>query len=153
MKEITQEEKEKYVRGFKNFTLPLKDYARKMSISSEDLKQWLKEDRGEALFGKIELSEVTKAPVNIAPSKTAIKFERDTIKIELKENFDKKFKVYTNFPIYSLVLFYKSSISFLVKPVISIIVSTSIPFSFIFFAISRCFFISPFSSACAIVVL
>ena len=48
MKEITQEEKEKYVRGFKNFTLPLKDYARKMSISSEDLKQWLKEDRGEA---------------------------------------------------------------------------------------------------------
>ncbi len=89
MKEVTQEEKEKYVRGFKNCTLPLKDYARKMSISSEDLKQWLKEDRGEALFGKIELSEVAKAPINVAPVKTAIKFESDTIKIELKENFDK----------------------------------------------------------------
>ncbi len=89
MKEITQEEKEKYVRGFKNCTLPLNDYARKMNISSEDLKQWLKEDRGEALFGKIELSEMTKAPVTVAPAKTAMKFESDTIKIELKENFDK----------------------------------------------------------------
>lgn len=39
------------------------DYAKKMNISTEDLKQWLKEDRGEALFGKIELSEVARAPV------------------------------------------------------------------------------------------
>ena len=90
MKEVTQEEKEKYVRGFKNCTLPLYDYAKKMNISPEDLKQWLKDDRGEALFGKIELSEVVKPPVNIIPAKTAIKFEGDTIKIELKENFDKE---------------------------------------------------------------
>lgn len=89
MKEVTEEEKEKYVRGFKNSTLPLYDYARKMNISSEDLKQWLKEDSGEALFGKIELSDVSKAHANIVPSKTSIKFETDTIKIELKENFDK----------------------------------------------------------------
>lgn len=89
MKEITQEEKEKYVRGFKNCTLPLYDYARKMNINSEDLKRCLKEDDGSALFGKIELSEIEKAPATVAPTKTAMKFESDTIKIELKENFDK----------------------------------------------------------------
>ena len=89
MREITQEEKEKYVRGFKKCTLTLYDYARKMNINSEDLKKWLKEDNGSALFGKIELSEIAKAPVTVIPNKTAIKFESDTIKIELKENFDK----------------------------------------------------------------
>ena len=89
MKEITQEEKEKYVRGFKNSTMPLYDYARKMNINPEELKQWLKEDRGETLFGKIELSNISKAHENMVPAKTAIKFETDTIKIELKENFDK----------------------------------------------------------------
>ena len=70
--------------------MPLYDYAKKINISPEDLKQWLKDDRGEALFGKIELSEVVKPPVNIIPAKTAIKFESDTIKIELKANFDKE---------------------------------------------------------------
>lgn len=89
MKEFSEEEKEKYVRGFKKCTLPLYDYARKMNINSEDLKRWLKEDKGTALFGKIEMSDIVQTPRNATSTKTAIKFESDTIKIELKENFDK----------------------------------------------------------------
>lgn len=89
MKEFTDEEKEKYVRGFKKSTLPLYDYAKKMNINSTELKQWLKEDKGEALFGKIDMIDIIQPPTNSVSTKTAIKFESDTIKIELKENFDK----------------------------------------------------------------
>ena len=58
MKEYSEEEKEKYVRGFKKCTLPLYEYARKMKINPEDLKQWLKKDNGSALFGKIEMKDI-----------------------------------------------------------------------------------------------
>lgn len=59
MKEYSEEEK--YVRWFKNCTLPLYDYARKMKINPEDLKQWLKEDNGSALFGKTEMTDIVGA--------------------------------------------------------------------------------------------
>ncbi len=89
MKKFSEEEKEKYVRGFKNCTLPLYDYARKMKINPEDLKQWLKEDDGSALFGKIEMSNIVGTPSSTLIKRTAIKFESENIKIELKENYDK----------------------------------------------------------------
>ena len=88
MKEVTEEEKEKYVRGFKRCTLPLREYAEKMKIEAEDLKRWLKEDKGQAMFGKIEMSEIRKEE-KTPSNRTAIKFESDTIKIELKANYDK----------------------------------------------------------------
>ena len=62
MKEYSEEEKEKYVRGFKKCTLPLYEYARKMKINPEDLKQWLKKDNGSALFGKIEMKDIIEIP-------------------------------------------------------------------------------------------
>ncbi len=89
MKEYSEEEKEKYVRGFKKCTLTLYDYAREMNIRPEELKQWLKEDNGSALFGKIEMSDIVRTPVSTSTSRTAIKFESKNIKIELKENYDK----------------------------------------------------------------
>ena len=69
--------------------MPLYDYASKMKINPEALKQWIKEDDGSALFGKIEMSEVLKPPSSTLANKTAIKFESENIKIELKENYDK----------------------------------------------------------------
>ena len=89
MKEYSEEEKEKYVRGFKKCTLPLYEYARKMNIKPEDLKQWLKEDNGSALFGKIEITDIVKDSSSTLAKRTAIKFESENIKIELKENYDK----------------------------------------------------------------
>lgn len=88
IKEVTEAEKEKYVRGFKRCTLTLREYAEKMQINANELKRWLKEDKGEALFGKIEMSKIKKEE-KIPSNKTAIKFESETIKIELKENYDK----------------------------------------------------------------
>ena len=55
----------------------------------EDLKQWLKEDDGSALFGKIEMSNIVGTPSSTLIKRTAIKFESENIKIELKENYDK----------------------------------------------------------------
>ncbi len=90
MKEYSEEEKEKYVRGFKKCTLPLYEYARKMKINPEDLKQWLKKDNGSALFGKIEMKDIIEEPSSTLAKRTAIKFESKNIKIELKENYDKE---------------------------------------------------------------
>ena len=89
MKAFSEEEKEKYVRGFKKCTLTLHDYAEKMKIDPNDLKQWLKEYSETALFGKIEMSEIKKAEESTPSNKTAIKFESENIKIELKVNYDK----------------------------------------------------------------
>ena len=85
MKEYSEEEKEKYVRGFKKCTLPLCEYARKMNIKLEDLKQWLKEDNRSALFGKTEMAEIVGILSSTLTKTIAIKFESENIKIELKE--------------------------------------------------------------------
>ena len=39
MKEYSEEEKEKYIRGFKKCTLTLHDYEQKMKIDPQKLKQ------------------------------------------------------------------------------------------------------------------
>ena len=68
MKEYS--EKGKYLRGFKKCTLTLYDYARKMNINPEELKRCLKEDDGSSVFGKIEMSDIVKTPLNILSKRT-----------------------------------------------------------------------------------
>lgn len=98
----SEDEKAKYVAGFKKCTLTLRDYAEKMQINHEDLRRWLKENTDSINFGKINVSDlVTKSTFtpsskaanfsNSTLSKTVIKFECDTIKLELKENYDRAF--------------------------------------------------------------
>ena len=55
MYKYSEEEKIKYCRGFKKCTLPLTDYAAKMKIPAEELKQWLKEYKEPPAFGVINL--------------------------------------------------------------------------------------------------
>ena len=55
MKEYSEEDKIKYCQGFKKCTLPITDYAKKMKIPVEGLKQWLKEYKEPAVFGAINL--------------------------------------------------------------------------------------------------
>ncbi len=94
----SEEEKAKYVAGFKKCTLTLRDYAEKMNIDHEDLRKWLKENTDSINFGKINVSELVAKQITTATTqntsnsnKTIIKFECDTIKLELKENYDKAF--------------------------------------------------------------
>ena len=89
MKEYSEEEKMKYCRGFKNCTLPLVEYATKMKIPVEGLKQWLKEYKEPPAFGAINLSEVFKES-NVENEKSKFKFCTDSIKIEILENYDKE---------------------------------------------------------------
>ena len=88
MKVYSEEEKIKYCRGFKNCTLPLVEYATKMKIPVEGLKQWLKEYKEPPAFGVINLSEVFEESI-VKNQKTKFQFFTDTIKIEILENYDK----------------------------------------------------------------
>lgn len=104
VKKYSEEEKLKYVRGLKNCTLTLGEYAKKMLIDAEDLKTWLKEYKELPAFraikivevGKAQTSsiEVAKAKISANPTsgeaKTIIAFDNGTIKLELKEHFNKK---------------------------------------------------------------
>ncbi len=98
IKKYSEEEKAKYVTGFKKCTLTLGDYTKKMNIPYDDFKNWLKENTDSINFGKINVSKLVRKPTitnttqNISnANKTIIKFECDTIKLELKENYDKAF--------------------------------------------------------------
>ena len=73
-----------------------------MQINYEDLRKWLKEYTDSINFGKINVSDLVTESTFTQPSKasnfsnstsgkTVIKFECDTIKLELKENYDKAF--------------------------------------------------------------
>ena len=89
MKEYSEEEKMKYCRGFKNCTLPLAEYATKMKIPVEGLKQWLKEYKEPPAFGAINLSEVFGVS-NVESEKSKFKFCTDSIKIEILENYNRE---------------------------------------------------------------
>jgi len=104
IKKYSEEEKLKYVRGFKNSTLTICDYAKKMLIDAEDLKTWLKEYKKLPTFGAIKIVEVDKAETQstaiakaemsesttLGETKTIIAFDNGTIKLEVKEHFNKK---------------------------------------------------------------
>ena len=83
-KRYDENEKKKYVEGFKNSTYTLGEYARRNNVPSWQLKNWLKEDR-DSKFGTISLQTLD----SFETGKQDIKFECENIKIELKANFDK----------------------------------------------------------------
>ncbi len=91
MKEYKEEEKQKYCKGFKNCTLTITEYAEKMRINVDDLKQWLKDYKEPSEFGKINVSDIVNTNLNSSTKSSTIKFESETIKLELKENYDKVF--------------------------------------------------------------
>ncbi len=87
--QYTKEVQDKYCAGFKKCTLPITDYAEKMDINVEDLKQWLKEYKEPLPYGAINLAEIMEQQKEKTTKNISIKFETDTIKVELKENYDK----------------------------------------------------------------
>ena len=89
LKTYTEEDKQKYCAGFKNCTLPITDYAEKMGINVEDLKLWLKNYKEPAMFGSINLSNLMEQQGSKS-SRISFKFETESVRIEIQENFDKK---------------------------------------------------------------
>ena len=99
---LDEEEKLKYVKGFKNCSLTLREYSNKMRLDPIELKEWLKKyDEKSQVFGRIDLERVLGTNIeNEIPNKSEksnttksiapVKFENATIKIELKENYDKE---------------------------------------------------------------
>ena len=85
IRNFSEEEKIKYVNGFRNSHTPILEYCDKMKINFKDLNQWLREYKNLPKYGVIELKSNTSAKEK-APS---IKFESNGIKIELTENYDK----------------------------------------------------------------
>ena len=87
VKEYSEVDKAKYCVGFKKCTLPITDYAEKMGINVEDLKQWLKEYKEPPAFGAIDVASLLETPTKQITD-TNFKFTSDTIKIEIAENYD-----------------------------------------------------------------
>ena len=104
-KKYSELDKIKYVRAFNSCTLPMYDYARKMGIPGDEFREWLKEYKNLPAFGTIQLNvtqskatpaelipvkETVVAPVLTTEAKTIMNFNNGTIKLELKENFNKE---------------------------------------------------------------
>lgn len=83
----SQEEKQAYVEEFKNSGETTSRYALERGIPETTLRGWLKEDK-ELTFGAIEIKPANTPLPRI--SKSATVFATENIRIELKENFDKK---------------------------------------------------------------
>lgn len=90
VKYYDEADKLKYVRGFKNCNLTVLDYCDKMQIRYEDMKEWLKEYKNLPAFGVINIQAQQTTVTPKIKSSTPIKFETDTIKIELKSGYDKQ---------------------------------------------------------------
>ncbi len=82
-----KEEKKAIIEEYKNSGETIGRYALEKGIPKTTLKSWLKEDRNLS-FGAIELKPSSIPLPRVAKSATV--FATDTIRIELKENFDKE---------------------------------------------------------------
>lgn len=82
-------EKEKYVRGFKTCSLTLREYADKMKIEPEKLKEWLQISRYSEKFGMINLDMSSQSNVENVNISQSVTFVTDNIRIELKKGYNK----------------------------------------------------------------
>ena len=108
----SEAEKLKFVRGFKKCTLPIWQYAEKMQLDENDLKDWLKEYKHIPAFGAIQIDNtvapksstkntteeeqkevtttVAEKTTEVTTGRTILSFENETIKIEIKQNYNKE---------------------------------------------------------------
>ena len=106
MMQYSEEDKLKYVRGFRNCTLTMYDYADKMGIPGDEFRGWLQKYKELPAFGMIKVniekeedneairketvSEVRLEQTRSTKQKTIMNFDNGTIRLELKETFNKE---------------------------------------------------------------
>lgn len=82
----TDKEKEEYLEEYRNSNLSIGAFAREKNIPVSTFRGWLTKEM-EIRFGELNLGEIT-TNKSIA-SKPSTVFITDTIRIELKEGYDK----------------------------------------------------------------
>ena len=88
IRSYSEDEKMAYVEEFKNSELGVTTFARQNGIPESTFRGWLK-DISDLSFGMINLKPTPSAVPKI--TKNIMVFANETIRIELKENFDKSF--------------------------------------------------------------
>ena len=84
----SEEEKMAYVEDFKNSGLSKVQYSKKTGIPKTTLLEWLKKEE-EFGFGEININPKNKDIPKVIQKQVV--FANETIRIELKEGFDKEF--------------------------------------------------------------
>ena len=87
-KNCSEEEKMRYIEEFKKSGLSINKYAKENDIPRATLYRWIKEDEE---FGFGEIKEIQpNVDIPRLTNKKSV-FENETVRIELKERFDKDF--------------------------------------------------------------
>ena len=94
-KTYSEDEKIKFIQGFRSSNIPIIEYCNAMKIECKELNKWMREYKKIPKFGMIELG--SKEDTTIADVETeatiGMKFESKGIKIELADNYDKNFLI------------------------------------------------------------
>lgn len=83
----TMEEKEKTIEEFKTSNLSMREFLRIKGIPSSTFRGWLDKEN-KIRFGEINIGN---DDVRIPPPRATTVFLNDTIRIELKDGYDKQF--------------------------------------------------------------
>ncbi len=95
-RKFSKEEKEKLLKKFRNGDLSYRAFCKKNGVSKTTLSTWLRAERenlnkisagGATDFGIIQLN--AQGETSATDDKESIKFSCDTIRIELKNGYDK----------------------------------------------------------------
>ncbi len=86
VKRYTQEEKEKYIKDYKESKLSITQYIKKANIPEATFRGWITKENMQ-IFGEVKLDENT---TNQIENESSIIFEMEKIKIELKKGYNKK---------------------------------------------------------------
>lgn len=88
VKRYTQEEREKYIKDYKESKLSIAQYIKKANIPEATLRGWITKENMQ-VFGEVKLDENTTNQNQIGNESSVI-FEMEKIKIELKKGYNKK---------------------------------------------------------------
>ena len=86
-KSYTIEEKERALEEYRNSTLSLNEFTKQKNIPMSTFRGWLDKEN-EIRFGEINIGDDT---TKVPPPRATTVFLNDSIRIELKDGYDKTF--------------------------------------------------------------
>ena len=88
IKKFSEEERKEHVNNWERSGMNITQYAKSCNISRKTMSEWIKKERGKT-SSEIEFSPAI--DISQSFSNNVVTFENETIKIELKKNFNKNF--------------------------------------------------------------